>query len=84
MNFTPVSGADLQNFDEETRSLYAKRSSDERLTTSLIKMHRNTDRNYLPVVANPVTQWEQDRDSYQKTIVLKGLCLIGFGVFACR
>ena len=62
MNFTPVSGAELQSFDEETIQLYRKRASDERLTTTLLQMHRNTDRNYLPVIANPVTQYQQDRE----------------------
>ena len=62
MNFTPVSGAELREFDEETIQLYRKRASDERLTTTLLQMHRNTDRNYLPVIANPVTQYQQDRE----------------------
>ena len=84
MNFTPVSGAELQSFDEETRQLYSKRVSDERLTTRLLQLHRNTDRNYLPVIANPVTQWQQDRESYQRTLGLKTLAFFGFGIFAMR
>ena len=35
MNFKPVTGADLKNFDEETIKLYSKRVSDERLTIKL-------------------------------------------------
>ena len=58
MNFKPVTGAELKNFDDETRQLYSKRVSDERLTTLLLKMDRNTDRNYLPVISSNVTQWQ--------------------------
>ena len=57
MNFKPVSASESKNFDEETIKLYQKRASDERLTTKLIQLNRNTDRNYLPVIANPVTQY---------------------------
>ena len=57
MNFTPVSGAQLKDFDEETVRLYTKRSSDERLTVALQKLDRRTDRNNLPVISSPVTQW---------------------------
>ena len=62
MNFKPVSTSESKSFDEETIKLYQKRASDERLTTKLIQLNRNTDRNYLPVIANPVTQYQQDRD----------------------
>ena len=55
MNFVPVTAAELKNFDEETIKLYQKRVSDERLTNGLILLDRRTDRNYLPVIANPVT-----------------------------
>ena len=64
MNFTPVTAADLKNFDEETIKLYQKRASDERLTTKLLQLNRRTDRNYLPVISNPVTQYQQDRERY--------------------
>ncbi len=64
MNFTPVTAADLKNFDEETIKLYQKRASDERLTTKLLQLNRRTDRNYLPIVSNPVTQYQQDRERY--------------------
>ena len=84
MNFTPVSGAELQQFDEETRRLYSKRSSDARLTERMLSMHRNVDRNYLPAIANPVTQFEQDREAYQRTIVPKTLAFFAFSVFAMR
>ena len=58
MNFKPVDGAELRDFDDETRKLYMKRVSDERLTTALIKLNRNTDRNYLPVISSDPTQYE--------------------------
>lgn len=50
--FKPVSGSDLTKFDAETRSLYARRVSDPRLTHALLTLPR-TSRNHLPVVASP-------------------------------
>ena len=47
-------------------------------------MVRNTERNHLPVVANPVTQFEQDKEAYQRTIVPKGMAFIAFSIFAMR
>ena len=82
MNFRPVTGAELNSFDEETRQLYRKRVSDVRVTESLLKMNRNKDRNNLPVVSNPPTPWEQHRDAYNRTFGLKVMAFFGFSCFA--
>ena len=82
MNFTPVTGHQLEKYDAETIALYSKRVSDVRLTEALLAMTRETDRNKLPVVANPVTQWQQDRQSYMSTIGLKTGALLIFSMFA--
>ena len=82
MNFRPVTGAELNSFDEETRQLYRKRDSDVRQTEALIKMNRNIERNHLPVVSNPPTPWEQHRDAYNKTIVYKTMAFFGLASFA--
>ena len=82
MNFKPVSASESKNFDEETIRLYQKRASDERLTTKLIQLNRNVDRNYLPVIANPVTQYEQDRASYQRTFAIKTFAFLALSCFA--
>ena len=84
MNFTPVSGAQLKDFDEETVRLYTKRSSDERLTVALQKLDRRTDRNNLPVISSPVTQWQKDREAYLSTFGYKTLGLLVFSIFAMR
>ena len=84
MNFTPVTGSELNNFDEETRQLYSKRSSDVRQTELLIKMNRNSDRNNLPVVSNPPPPWEQHRDAYNKTFGFKAFAFLGFSIFAMQ
>ena len=82
MNFRPVTGAELNNFDEETRQLYRKRDSDVRQTEALIKMNRNVERNHLPVVSNPPTPWEQHRDAYNATIGYKTIAFFGLASFA--
>ena len=40
MQFVPVTGAELKEFDAETVSLYRKRESDPRLTVKLLTMDR--------------------------------------------
>jgi hypothetical protein len=50
--FKPVTGSDLNNFDEATKALYSKRQSDPRLTHQLLSLPRVT-RNHLPVIAGP-------------------------------
>ena len=82
MNFKPVSGAELKEFDAETVKLYTKRVSDERLTTALQKADRRKGRNYLPTAANPPTQYELDRETYQKTFPLKTLAFVGASIWA--
>ena len=54
--FKPVTGAALQDFDEQTQRLYAKRQSDPRFTEALLTAPRTT-RNYLPLVADPETPY---------------------------
>ena len=51
MSFKPVTGADLENFDEETRALYAKRESDPRLSVVLATVARK-QRNHLPIIVD--------------------------------
>ena len=82
MNFKPVTGDELNQFDEETRRLYSKRASDVRATEMLLKMDRHVDRNGLPAIANPPTPWEQHRDQYRSTIGYKIFAFFGFGCFA--
>ena len=77
--FKPVTGAELSQFDAETVQMFAKRSSDERLTKHLLIQQRNVQRNNLPVVANPMLQWQKDREAYLQSFSLK-LCL---GMGAC-
>ena len=49
--FKPVRGADLDNFDEETKSLYARRENDPRLSYVLSTIVRK-NRHSLPVVVD--------------------------------
>ena len=49
--FKPVEGADLDNFDEETKELYGKRANDEKLSYLLRIMPRK-QRNHLPVIVD--------------------------------
>ena len=44
--------ADLENFDEETRELFAKRQNDPR-TSYLLRITKRKDRNHLPIVVDP-------------------------------
>ena len=80
MLFQPVT--DTRNFDAETVKLYSKRASDPRLTERLIQMHRNVDRNNLPVVSNPPTQYELERDSYLKWYPFKVTAAFAFTMWA--
>ena len=82
MNFKPVEGAELRDFDDETRKLYMKRVSDERLTTALMKLNRNTDRNYLPVISSEPTQFELDKKAYLASFPYKIVGAIAFFSFA--
>ena len=84
MNFKPVAGAQLRDFDEETIQLYKKRASDERLTTRLLQTDRRKDRNNLPVLSSTLTQWQKDRESYNSTFLFKTALLVGFFVFSCK
>ena len=61
--FKPVSGSALDAFDEETRALYKIRPSDPRLTHALLSRPR-TQRNHLPVVANPNDPTVRQRSEY--------------------
>ena len=49
--FKPVSGADLSQFDDETRELYSKRSTDPRLSYVLSVVPRPNRMN-LPVIVD--------------------------------
>ena len=82
MNFRPVTGAQLNAFDEETRQLYRKRASDVRHTEYLQKLDRNMDRNNLPVISNPPTPYDEHRDAYHRTFLLKTGAFLGFSTFA--
>jgi hypothetical protein len=61
--FKPVTGSDLNNFDEETRKLFSRRESDHRLTAALLTLPR-TSRNNLPVVAGPNDPTVKARSAY--------------------
>ena len=50
--FKPVQGQALQDFDAETRNLYARRPSDPQVTRALLLLPR-PHRQHLPVVAGP-------------------------------
>ena len=51
MSFTPISGSDLNQFDDETRSLYSLRTHDPRLSYTLAIIPRR-NRHNLPVVVD--------------------------------
>ena len=70
--FKPVTGSDLNNFDEETRSLYAKRESDWRYTDSLLRSPRPS-RNYLPIVADPEHPFKKEKEAFVKSAPFKML-----------
>ena len=80
--FKPVTGADLREFDEETRNLYAKRQTDTRITGNLLAMPRIT-RNYLPVVASPDHPYMKDKEAYIANYPLKIAASCSFFTFAC-
>ena len=84
MNFKPVGGAQLREFDDETIQLYKKRASDERLTDALLKMDRRKDRNNLPVVSSVLTEWQQHRESYLNTFLIKSAAFLGFSVWSFK
>ena len=58
MNFIPVTGAGLRDYDDETIKMFTKRTSDERLTTRPLQLDRRCDRNNLPVIASNPTQFQ--------------------------
>ena len=84
MQFVPVSSSELKQFDAETIQLYRKRDSDPRLTETLLKLNRKNDRSSLPAVANPLTEWQKDRESYLRWFPIKSLAFMAFFVYAQR
>ena len=84
MNFKPVVGVAVRDFDEETQQLYKKRVSDERMTDALLQMDRRKDRNNLPVISSNITQWQKDRETYLNTFMFKSAAFIGFTVWAMK
>ena len=79
--FKAVSGAELSQYDEETRQLYAKRESDWRLTDVLMRIPRST-RNYLPVVTSPDHPTKKAKESYLASLPYQAACGMAFFVFA--
>ena len=84
MQFVPVTGSDLKRFDAETIQLYRKRESDPRYTEKLLTLDRNVDRNFLPIMANPLTEWQKDRQRYLSMFVPNTICFLAFSYFAQR
>jgi hypothetical protein len=81
--FRPVTGADLQKFDVETRNLYQRRQSDSRLTAALLTLPR-ISRNHLPVVAGPNDPTVKARSEYAARFPYMMVGLVGFYVFAAN
>ena len=76
--FKPVTGKDLQNFDEETIELYKKRANDDRVSF-ILSMAKRPERNHLPVVVsnaseNPyLVNAQKQHDSFPRYMIM--LCL---------
>ena len=45
-------------------------------------MNRCTDRNNLPIIANPLTDWQKDRETYLSTFAYKAAAFLGVLIFA--
>ena len=77
--FKPVSGAELTQFDQETRNLFRMRESDPRVTQALLTLPR-TYRNYVPVLAHEGNAFIAERENYQKWFPFKlflGMVCVG-------
>ena len=81
--FKPVTGVHLNEFDDETRALYAKRQSDPRLTHALLNLPR-TSRNHVPIIASQDHPTVVDNKAYISTFFYKVLAAAGFMTFACH
>ena len=79
--FKAVQGAEVSQFDEETRRLYAKRESDWRSSDYLLRMPRIT-RNYLPVIVNQDHPFTKQKDAYLNSIPLRVATFTAFFTFA--
>ena len=80
--FSPVSGPQLQQFDEETRRLYAKRESDPRLTANILTLRR-PGRHHLPVIAPNDHPTVKEREEYLAWFPYKLMAGTGFFIYAC-
>ena len=79
--FKPVTGEALNQYDEETRALFAKRQNDPRLTHTLLCLPR-VKRNHLPIVANPEDPTVKEHAAYRASFPYKLMAGMMFFVFA--
>ena len=79
--FKAVQGADVSQFDEETRRLYARRESDWRASDYLLRMPRTT-RNYLPVIVSDDHPFKKQKEAYLSSIPLKVATFTTFFAYA--
>ena len=82
--FKPVTGAQLEEFDEETRELFQKRSSSVALTAQLATTKR-LERNHLPVIVCDPSSNEHlvKIENENKGFLLKYFGMVTFFTMAC-
>ena len=80
--FKPVTGQELDNFDEETRDLYAKRSQDEK-TSYILRVMPRKQRNHLPVIVDENNKYLQELQKANYNFPWKMLMLFGAFSVAC-
>ena len=80
--FKPVAGADLNQFDDETRELYSKRSTDPRLSYVLSVVPRPNRMNLPVVVDGENNQYIKEMESKFNKFIYKYMALFTFFAFA--
>ena len=84
MAFKPVTGEQLKDFDEETRSLYARRENDPRLSYVLSVIARRERHNLPVVVDSENNSYIQDLHKKASGFQSSLLWQYAFFLFACQ
>ena len=50
----------------------------------MLQMNRDMQRNHLPIISNPPTQFEHDRESYLKAFPYYSMAFCAFAIFSMR
>ena len=80
--FKPVTGEALNNYDEETRALFAKRHGDPRFVKEMMTIKR-PQHHHLPILSNPDDPTVRAKEAYTRWLPYKAIAFTFFTCWAC-